>query len=89
MNGEKTMQKLNKKGMSLNVYTVIGGIIGLVILFQVVAALLPTFASAGNTINATGYSGASLFASDGFMPLLLIMGVLIVTVGVLIKKGKK
>jgi len=52
-------------------------IIGIVIMVTILGATITTVATAGNTVNATGYTGASLFASNGILPLIIIMGVLV------------
>ena len=52
-------------------------IIGIVIVVTILGATITTVATAGNTVNATGYTGASLFASNGILPLIVIMGVLV------------
>jgi len=52
-------------------------IIGIVIVVTILGATITTVATAGNTVNATGYTGASLFASNGILPLIIIMGVLV------------
>ena len=49
-------------------------IIGIVIVVTILGATITTVATAGNTVNATGYTGASLFASNGILPLIVIMG---------------
>ena len=64
-------------------------IIGIVILVTLLGTTISTVATAGNTVNATGYSGASLFASDGILPLLMIFGVLIAVVSMAFIKFKK
>ena len=52
-------------------------IIGIVIVVTILGSTITTVATAGNTVNATGYTGASLFASNGILPLIVIMGVLV------------
>ena len=52
-------------------------IIGIVIVVTILGATITTVATAGNTVNSTGYTGASLFASNGILPLIIIMGVLV------------
>ena len=56
-------------------------IIGIVIIVTILGSTIGTVATAGNTVNATGYTGASLFASNGILPLIIIMGVLVGVVG--------
>lgn len=57
------------------------GIVGLVIVITVVGATIGTVASAGNTVNATGYPLASLFASNSILPLLFLGAALVAVVG--------
>ena len=52
-------------------------IIGIVIVVTILGSVIGTVATAGNTVNATGYTGASLFASNGILPLIIIRGVLV------------
>jgi len=52
-------------------------IIGIVIVVTILGSTITAVATAGNTVNATGYTGASLFASNGILPLIVIMGVLV------------
>ena len=52
-------------------------VIGIVIVVTILGSTIGTVATAGNTVNATGYTGASLFASNGILPLIVIMGVLV------------
>jgi len=63
-------------------------IIGIVILVTLLGTTISTVATAGNVVNGTGYSGASLFASDGILPLLMIFGVLIAVVSMAFIKFK-
>jgi len=48
------------------------GIIGLVIVITILGATIGNIATAGNTVNATGYPLASLFASDSILPLVFL-----------------
>jgi len=48
------------------------GIIGLVIVITILGATIGNVATAGNTVNATGYPLASLFASDSILPLVFL-----------------
>ena len=51
---------------------VIVGIVGLVILVTLLGATITTVATAGNTVNETGYPLASLFASNSILPLMFL-----------------
>ena len=55
-------------------------IIGLVITFAVVAALLPTFTAAGDSINAAsgGSTLGALFSSGSGILLIILLGALLV-----------
>ena len=64
-------------------------IIGIVIVVTILGSTITTVATAGNTVNATGYTGASLFASNGILPLIVIMGVLVGVVGLAFALWKK
>jgi len=68
-------------GVSGMVKGMIVGIIGLVIVVTVVGATVGTVATAGNTVNATGYPLASLFASDSVLPLLFLGAALVAVIG--------
>jgi len=64
-------------------------IIGIVIIVTILGSTIGTVATAGNTVNATGYTGASLFASNGILPLIIIMGVLVGVVSLAFALWKK
>ena len=64
-------------------------IIGIVIIVTILGSNIGTVATAGNTVNATGYTGASLFASNGILPLIIIMGVLVGVVSLAFALWKK
>ena len=64
-------------------------IIGIVIVVTILGSTIGTVATAGNVVNATGYTGASLFASNGILPLIIIMGVLVGVVGLAFALWKK
>jgi len=59
---------------------VIVGVVGLVLLISIVGATIGTVVTAGNTINATGYPLASLFASNSILPILFLGAALVATV---------
>lgn len=63
------------------VETAIVGVIGIVILFKVVASLFPTLVSAGNELNASGLPLGSLFAGSNAV-LFLILAVVLVIVAI-------
>jgi hypothetical protein len=57
---------------------VILGFVLVIVLFQVAAELLPEAQSAGNLINDTGISLASLLASDGVLWVIFVVGLFLV-----------
>ena len=57
------------------------GVIGLVIVITILGATIGTVATAGNTVNSTGYPLASLFASNSILPLVFLGGGLIAVIG--------
>lgn len=65
------------------------GMVGVVLLVTMLGAVIGTVATAGDTVNATGYSGASLFASNGILPMLVIFGVLVAVIGLAFVNFKK
>ena len=64
-------------------------IIGIVIIVTILGSTIGTVATSGNVVNATGYTGASLFASNGILPLIIIMGVLVGVVSLAFALWKK
>lgn len=68
---------------------VIGGVIGVVVAFAVLVALLPTFTSSIDTLNAS--MGANDIAGSGLLyllPFLLIVGVIVIAIYAFVgKKG--
>lgn len=65
------------------------GIILLVVLFKVVASLLPEAQSAGDELNASGVPLGSFFAGDGIVFLVIMAGILILVVRSYLKGGSK
>lgn len=65
------------------------GIILLVVLFKVVAQLLPEAQDAGDELNSSGVPLGSFFASDGIVFLVIMAGILILVVRSYMKGGKK
>jgi len=66
-------------------------IILLLVLISVAAVVIPEFADAGDTMNATGLPLSGLFASDSVAPLIVMAGLIIaVLVGAFaLGKGKR
>ena len=79
-------KKCNVQGMAM---TAIYSIIGLVVLFLIVANLYPTLAQAGNNLSTSGLPLWSLFASGGLIFILIAVGLLITVVALVMPKGKK
>ena len=61
-------------------------IIGAIVIFTVVAEVGPDVQTAGNAINATTLPLAGLFAGDGVMPLIMMAGVVLIGIGMFLKK---
>lgn len=61
-------------------------LIGIVVVFLLLAELMPEAQTAGNTLNASGVPLGSLFASNGVLFLVIMAGVLIVVVRGAMKK---
>lgn len=63
--------------------------IGFVLLFKIMAAVIPEAQTAGNVLNATaGLPLKSLFASNGVVFILLMAGAIIMIVYSVMPKGK-
>ena len=67
--------KKGEVGMGMTT-KIIGAVIGIIILFLVLADLLPEAQTAGDTLNASGVPLGALFASSGVVFLLIMAGVL-------------
>lgn len=68
---------------------VIFGLVMLLVLFNVAAEIVPDVADAGDTLNATGLPLASVFASDGIVPLIIMASILIAVVAFVFTMYKK
>ena len=80
---------MNKKGISMNIDKTIQVVIGIVILFALMAQFIPEVQTQGDALNDTGAPFANFFASDGIAILLLMVALLLVVVGVVkYKKGR-
>lgn len=81
----------SKKGVSTNVISSnVEKIILVVVLFLVVAQLLPLLASAGDNISANGGVLGSLFSSStGILTLLVLAGLILLVLGAFLKGGRK
>jgi len=86
------LQKLekSKKGISENYITaIIIGLVLVVVLFLVLADLVPQAQTAGDTLNASGVPLGSLFASNGVIFVVIMAGVLIVVIYAFLKFKKR
>ena len=81
--------KMTKKA-NLDVSKYITVIVGVIVLFIVVAALLPTAITSGNTLNTSlgGTGIALLFASGGAIWTILAVGILIAVIYALMPKKR-
>lgn len=70
--------KASKKASinSATVTTWVAVIIGVVVLFQVIAALFPTLLTAGNTLNESGFPLGSLFVTGGAIWYVMAAGLI-------------
>ena len=87
-------QNLNKKAMGKFDFDTIGNVIlaviGVVILFSVIASLFPTLVASGLSLNGTGFPLASLFAKSSSAGwYLLSAGVILVIIKVVMPSGSK
>jgi len=88
------MKQLNKKGFGKfsfdSITNVMLIVVGVVVLFQVVASLFPTLVAAGATLNASSFPLATLFAKASAAGwYLLAIGVIIVIIKAVMPSGKK
>ena len=78
--------------MAMNLSNVVRGvlvaIVGLTIIVTLASVLLPEAQTAGNTLNATGISLASLFASNGILWVLFVVGLFLFGVKVALEIAK-
>ena len=81
--------KKNKKGIDKKIGNAVIIIITIIVLFQIYANLVPEAQTAGNTLNATGVPLGSIFASDGVVVILIMLGLLFAVVKVLTLPPKK
>lgn len=81
--------RMGKKGQVAKMATrAIDAIITIVVLFILYAALVPEAQSAGNDLNETGVPLGNLFVSDGFIFVLVMVGLLLVAIRVTLPSGK-
>lgn len=87
-------KRLNKKGVSTHfILEVAFVIIGIVVLFELLAELVPVLQSSGDAVNATGAPLSGLFSGNGVVVLILMAAVLLAIIAVLFliatRAGKK
>ena len=80
----------SKKGIGTNmIQNTTIGVVGVVILFLLLAELIPEAQTAGDTLNASGAPLGGLFAGDGVVILIIMAGVLLALVAFFLKsKGR-
>jgi hypothetical protein len=83
-------KRLKTKGaVKLDAYNIIYIIIGAVVAFTALAALLPDFTTAGDEVNSTGVPFAGFFASDGILVLAFMAGLALTAIALFMpKKGR-
>jgi len=77
-------------GITSKARQIISGVVTLIVLFVLVANLLPEGQAAGDQLNASlgGTLLSNLFASTGFVWLLFMVGVLLTVIAIILP-GKK
>ena len=83
-------QKMNKRGqfngvggIQKNIFNIIVAFIGIVLLFQIIAGLIPSVLGAFGNISVLNIPLASLFASGGVMTYVLSAVVILIGIGIL------
>lgn len=79
-------QMSSKKG-TLDVKKYIYILVGVMILFQVLAIMYPTASASGTTLNESGFPLGELFVAGGVIWIILSAGVLLFLVGKLMAKS--
>ena len=84
----KKMLFTTKKAMKID--HIIEVVLGIIILFLVLAALIPQAQDAGDTLCSSGVPLGSLFAGNGVVFIILMAGVLLsIFAAIWYKKSKK
>ena len=65
------------------------GILLLIVLFKLFASLIPQGQAAGNELNSSGVPFGSLFAADGIVWLIVMIGLLVLVIKHVMGKGGK
>ena len=73
--GLKDMMRKTKA--TININTVITGIIGIILLFLLLAELMPEAMTAGDTLNASGIPLGNLFVGGGVIFVIIMAGFLL------------
>lgn len=82
----KEMLASSKKGMTDKINFYIYTVIGIVILFKMLVALMPEAQDAGDCLAATNVPLGSLFSGDGVIFLIIMASVVVGIVRELMKK---
>lgn len=78
---------MNKRGYSIgSIKALIMGLVLLVVLFRLAAALVPEAQSAGDTLNQSGVPLGNLFGGSGIVFLIVMVGILLGVVGYFLAK---
>lgn len=73
----------------LNGETLIGAVIGVIVLIYIFVALMPDFVTSVTTYGNTTYPLHGLFTSSGPIVLIFVAAVILGIIGLLWSKGKK
>jgi len=76
---------VNVKGLAIGA---IMGIIGIIVVMQLFAAVAPDLQAAGNNLSATSLPLAGLFSSTGIVMLIVVVGILVTVIGLSLKAGR-
>lgn len=69
------------------VYGLVLSILGIVVVFQLFAGTATTLINAGNNVSASGLPLAGLFGGSGIVLIIIVVGVLLMTVRLALKKN--
>ena len=72
----KILTKKAQLGGALNVDKILGGIIGLIVLFGVLQVAIPLLNTSGDALNASGVPFGAFFASGGIVIVIIMAAVL-------------
>ena len=84
------MKISSKKAMDGSfISKIVASIVGVVVLFALIAGLLPTAQTQGNAINTAGLPLGSLFAGSGIVFTLIMAAILLAVVYAFLPSKKK